>query len=305
MRFEKPALTLEQQVAHLVARGMTGDPDRMADRLATVNYYRLSAYWHTFRTRDAERFVESTDFEVVWQRYVFDRELRVLVMDAVERVEVAVRARLAYAQSHAYGPFGYVDNPSALFRDSDKERCDFIDRQRRDVKRSHEPFVAHFKRKYGDTHTDLPEWVATEVMSFGGMLSLYRGSPPHVRKEVARHFGVAHQVLESWLRSLNAVRNMCAHHARFWNRVFGLKPKLPREPEWRDPVKVGQDRAFAQLTVLVYLLHRVAPGSHWANRLDALFRTYPDVPTHQMGFSPDWKRCPIWARMLHSPLAGG
>lgn len=55
MRFTKPSLTLDEQVEHLLARGMMGDRDAMRKRLASVNYCRLSAYWHTFRDRGGER----------------------------------------------------------------------------------------------------------------------------------------------------------------------------------------------------------------------------------------------------------
>jgi abortive infection bacteriophage resistance protein len=91
MEFAKPALTLDAQIALLVARGMTGDRALMKARLESVSYYRLSGYWFPFRKTD-DQFRDNTSFESVWERYVFDRALRLVVMDAVERIEIAVRA---------------------------------------------------------------------------------------------------------------------------------------------------------------------------------------------------------------------
>ncbi len=91
MKYAKPPLTLEQQAELLLSRGMRGDRATMIDRLAVVNYYRLSGYWHPFRNSGDDTFRPNTTFTNVWQRYAFDRRLRLLVIDAIERIEVAVR----------------------------------------------------------------------------------------------------------------------------------------------------------------------------------------------------------------------
>lgn len=300
MKFTKPALSLDQQVELLVSRGMEGDRKHIRRRLASVNYYRLSAYWHTFRAAN-DHLRPGTHFETVWERYVFDRELRLLVMDALERIEVAVRARLAYEHATRGDPFSYESDPASLFPHNSVKRADFFKRLRDDLDRSHEPFVEHFRKKYGDVHDWPPVWVTAEVLSFGGILSFYRGSPRGIQRAVADHFGVADVVFDSWLLSLNVVRNICAHHGRLWNREIGLPPKIPRpdrSPEWHAPVKVANDRAFAVLTILAHCLHHIAPGSGWARRFEALLVKYPRIPTSQMGIPVNWRECPVWTRML-------
>lgn len=107
MKFDKPFLTIEQQVERLADAGMSGDPQIMAQRLATVSYHRLSGYWVPFLEGDG-KFKPETSFDQVWRRYVFDRQLRVLLMDAIERFEVTVRTQLAYHHANVHGPFGYA-----------------------------------------------------------------------------------------------------------------------------------------------------------------------------------------------------
>ena len=176
MKYAKPALSIEQQVAQLLQRGMTGDETLMKERLASVSYYRLSGYWFPFRQPD-DSFRRGTTFEAVWERYAFDRALRLIVMDAVERIEIAVRTKLSYHHAHAFGPFGYAGDPLALPKLNVAERMAFVARIRDEVARcKKEQFVNHFTTKYGDSHQDLPIWMATEVMSFGTVLSLYDGS---------------------------------------------------------------------------------------------------------------------------------
>lgn len=300
MKFVKPALTLDDQVALLLSRGMQGDAKLIRRRLSSVNYYRLSAYWHTFRSSN-DQFRPGTEFETVWERYVFDRELRLLVIDALERIEVGVRARLAYEHALGSGPFGYESAPLAVFPYSPQKRTEFFDRLAKDLNGSHEAFVQHFAEKYGDEHDWPPVWVAAEVLTFGGIVTFFRGSPRAVRRDVANYFGVPDVVFESWLLSLNVVRNICAHHGRLWNRAIGLPPKLPRPdhaPEWHTPVQVDNASVFALLTILAHCLHRIAPGSGWCRRFDALLKKYPRVPIGQMGIPIRWRDCPVWARAL-------
>ncbi len=85
------------------------DHDLLTSRLSEVNYYRLSAYWHPFRQPCSDHLQPGTCFETVWDRYVFDRQLRVLTMDAIERVEISIRTRLVNRFILQHGAFGHID----------------------------------------------------------------------------------------------------------------------------------------------------------------------------------------------------
>lgn len=296
MRFTKPALTVEQQVDLLLSRGMLGSREEMKQRLTAVSYYRLSGYWF-HRKRADNTFEPGTNFGVVWDQYVFDRKLRILVMDAMERIEVGLRAQFSYHHAHAHGPFGYVEDPGALPKLSADARNRLLLRIRDEVDRSKERFVRHFVEKYGDEHNALPVWMATEVMSFGCVLSLWQASSKKIKNDVARVFDVSDEVLQTWLWSLNEVRNVCAHHGRLWNRDLGNKPSIPypkHHPEWHQPVAISNHRVFGILTVCAHSLVHLAPSSHWQRRLLGLLKDHPAVPKKNMGFPGNWLDCPIW-----------
>ena len=143
----------------------------------------------------------------------------------------------------------------------------------------------------------LPLWMACELMTFGGMFTLYRGLAKPLQQALAGQFGVADTVFESWLRALNQARNLCAHHARVWNRVFGLRPQIPRankHPQWHQPVAIRDDRIFGLLSVLRYLLRQTAPASAWSEQLKAVLAAYPGIPLADMGFPVGWEQSPIW-----------
>lgn len=111
VRFAKPATTFDEQIDLLIGRGMEiPDRDRARHYLAHLNYYRLGAYWLPFEADHAtHRFRPGTRFEDVVGLYVFDRELRLLVMDAIERLEVSVRTQWAYHLAHAYDPHAHME----------------------------------------------------------------------------------------------------------------------------------------------------------------------------------------------------
>lgn len=294
MRYVKPSLDIPRQVQRLKERGMLGNEETMAERLSVVSYYRLTAYWHPFRNDDDE-FNPGTEFETVWQRYVFDRHLRLLVLDAIERIEITVRTQLALKHSLHYSPFAYAEDQTSLPRLKNHDHQRFQNSIIQEYRRSDELFVKHFKKNYGDSHQYLPVWIGSEIMSFGGILTFYRGCIPSIRHDVAECFGVHQTVFESWMMALNVIRNICAHHGRLWNRVLGIKPKIPdKDPIWHEPESVENDRIFAILTICKHCLSRIAPQSHWAVRLLELLDRFNEIPQNEMGIPANWQKYPIW-----------
>lgn len=302
MRFNKPALTIDEQATLLIERGLGGSHAEIASALQRVNYYRLAAYWHPWRTTDADQFREGAHIQVVCERYLFDKRLRLLMLDALEGVEVAVRTRIAYELATRYGPFGYCTTP-VLFGANPTRRANFLEQLKDDFRLSDEVFAQHFRQKYGDSHSAAPVWMAVEVVSFGRVVTMFQGCPDDVRNDISKFFNVPTPVFESWLRSLNVIRNICAHHGRLWNRTLGFKPMIPRKyryPEWHEPVQILPDRVFGPLTILAWLQPRVSFETRWATTLSELLASHPSIPVQQMGFPETWKNSPIWKPLLQA-----
>jgi abortive infection bacteriophage resistance protein len=65
--------------------------------LANINYYRLRGYWWDMQSDYTRHlFKPKTYFEDVIDRYEFDRRLRLILFDAIERIEIALRTRMIY-----------------------------------------------------------------------------------------------------------------------------------------------------------------------------------------------------------------
>lgn len=302
MKYTKPALSFADQAQRLIDRGLIVESkDYLIQCLSRVNYYRLSAYWYPFKVIDsytrAEHFVPNTTFDRIWRRYVFDRKLRLLVMDAVEHIEVAIlRTRMVEQFTLLHGPFGYCDISNYNPRYARTDHSRLIAEIDEAVNRSSEEFVGRFRGKYTD-EVHLPMWMVTEVMSFGQLYTIFKNLQRSEQQYLAQQFGLFPPVLTSWLHSLNFIRNVCAHHSRLWNREIPVRPMLPDErhrPEWHHPVPFRNDRVFAVLTLISYLLVRIDPQNDWQIRLVKLINEYPDVPKRSMGFPDRWMESPIW-----------
>lgn len=287
----------------LISRGLIANKEILIHRLKSVNYYRLSGYLFPYRQKNTDTFLSGTTLDVVWNTYTFDRQFRLIIMDAIERVEVSVKTYLTYHFTHEYGPFGYAipENLPNLKGPFDKFYQDIRNLYKMND-RTHkyrELFIEHFFAKYSDKQP--PLWMVIEMMSFGLFLTFYNGVNVSLKKQIADEYEVHDKVFASWLISIHSIRNICAHHGRLWNRTLGYKPVIPNKmPEWHIPFSPGNEKIFCILLILKSLLKIVAPQSSWPVRVENLFNQYPQIPIKAMGFPPDWKNHAIWKQKIHT-----
>lgn len=297
--YAKPALTLDQQVEHLRAKGMGFVDEEAAKRhLKHISYYRLSAYWLPFEYPKEEQelgkcFRPGTDFATVVALHEFDRVLRRLVLEAVEEVEISLCGNWAYQMAMLGDGFSYLD--PAHCADTSKFNSN-RDRLKKEIEDSKETFVIHFRSKYAQ---DMPPvWMASEVLSFGSLSHWYANlKEPAVRKSIAEPFGLDETVFKPFIHHLSVVRNTCAHHSRLWNRVFKVQPKLPRKPTLlaQSLNESERQKIYNTLALLVFVLDEIGDSLHWKRRLIAHLETLPHGNLSQMGFPDDWKGRAIWA----------
>lgn len=295
--------TYKEQVELLGQRGMQIDNSERAEKLlAQLNYYRLSGYGYPMRRFSPQNgiaqdeFVDGASFDLVVALYEFDERLRHSVFIELDRVELAIQTRLGHELGRL-DPLIYLDPQRLGARASQRGKGErtvhevWIGKYQSALKASKEDFVAHHNSKYGGT---LPIWAAVEVMDWGMLSYLYGMSPNIVRKRIAEPCGLTGPQLESWLKSLNILRNYAAHHARMFNRVYDIKPKLNNDPKL-TPVANRMNRVFGQLSMIQYLHHQL--GLSQADRLTRLFNTYPHnpiVPLSRTGAPENWQELALW-----------
>ncbi|MDH4412970.1 MAG: Abi family protein [Rhizobium sp.] len=298
MKFTKPSLDFAEQISLLKQRGMAiPDEDEALHYLKYISYYRLRAYWLPFEVPPSasgqHAFKAGTSFDDVLELYVFDRQLRILLIDAIERVEVAIRAAWAYHLAQTYGPHGYLDpNHYARADHFQKSLTSLLD----EISRSRDTFIAHYRTKYSDP-AQPPIWMTAEILSLGQLSKWVSNLKLRSdRKAIAANFGLDERVFLSVVHHLTYVRNICAHHGRLWNKQFIVTMMVPNTPASLRLAMNPHDtrRVYNTLAVMIYLLGKLAPGSTWRNEVRNLFSSAPKADPAAMGFPVDWTKMPYW-----------
>lgn len=321
--YAKPYQSIREQIRLLADRGMdVGDGDEAAMLLRRVGYYRLSGYWYPYRERETaasgdvritSRLSAGTSLMQVSALYDFDRELRMLILDAIETIEVALR----FTVGHALGrrsTFAHRDptvldpgfaakRAQALENQPESAHAEWLERFDEQEERSQEAFAAHFRAKYGP---HLPVWVATEVMTFGTLGLLYSGAAQNDREQIALAFELITPtgrgdgaLLSNWFNHIRHVRNLCAHHSRLWNRAIDVPlANANHLPGLEHLDEKSLRRIYGTIAVLAYLLERVKPHSGWMERVRRHIETGAaalNLDIAAMGFPEDWDRSPLWS----------
>ena len=305
-------MPLAGQIDLLRSRGMEiSDPVSAENWLRRVGYYRFSGYAHPFRRTGAdgkleERFVSGVSFRHVADFYVFDKRLRLAALDALERIEVAVRSEIA-CRLGAKDCLAHRNIRAGVLRTDFLDPwggwSDWLRKHDARVKQSDkEEFVRHHKNKYGG---HLPIWASVELWDFGMTDRFYRGMKGVEQQAVAEQLGVRDVgVMISWLRAMNFVRNVSAHHGRLWNRSVIAQPKTVASdaiPGFDPPQPindVARSRIYPVLCAMVFLMRQICPRSHWTPRLRKMLTAdFPNAPGRSvgdMGFPPEWENSAFW-----------
>lgn len=325
MEYTKPWLSIDEQVDTLTARGVTiADRGSAEELLRTVGYYRLTGYLYPFRqsesvtdsagrirTRVLSAYRTGTSIEQAAALIGFDRELRLLVLDGVERIEVAFRTQLGHTIGRV-GSFAHEDTMTfvSAFTDARVDQAtgaqllsrhgEWLRRVKERQDGSDEAFVAHFREKYEDR---MPIWALTEILELGQITRLYSGLRNDLATEIAAAVAVpTKRLLESWIVTVNYIRNIAAHHARLFNRKLVIAPKRPGDAV---PVLAHLSRGEAPkefgvynaLAVMAHLVRSIDPTADWCSSLAAHLRQFP-VTEHldagSMGIAGGWLDEPLW-----------
>jgi abortive infection bacteriophage resistance protein len=292
--YQKPFLSYQSQISLLKSRGMSfADETKSLHLLKRIGYYRLSVYWRPLLSDKRNLvFKPNANFETAFALYKFDRELRQLILSELEKIEIAVRSQMAYSLSTAHGSF-WLEN-GVLFADAEKYQATLA-KIHSELSRSDEEFIISFKSGYSNPLP--PSFITLETISFGTLSRLYENVKSDIAKrEISQTFGLADMVFISWLHGLAYIRNVCAHHARLWNRPLQIQPLFPRRTHhtWLADRNTANNRLFYALSMIIYLLNTVNPNHTFRQKLENLFGKYPNVDRAAMGFPAGWRSEALW-----------
>lgn len=300
-----------EQLQILKDRGLqVADEDSARSDLERIGYYCLSGYWYPFRklklqpvgySYREDDFVEDSNFDDVVSLYIFDKNLRLLALDALERIERAIRVDIAYLlgqrdsfahyrPAHFHGNFGRrVNNNGRTEHAFWLEHYNKLKYRNRRV-----PFVAHNVQKFGR----LPIWIAIEILDFGALSRLFAGMKHLDKDAIAAKYGLANGLqLQQWLRSLNLVSNVAAHHSRMWNmNMVEVSPVPQFNANWQS---LNNHRPFMYFCIIQLLMKTIATKSQWSSRFKKLVLSFPEPSNGALsgtdfGLINGWETWQLW-----------
>ena len=302
--YTKQPLSYSDQIQQLRNRGLLIENNPKAlHLLEVISYYRLSGYWYPMLSdKENHIFKPNSSFELAYSIYKFDRELRLLILSELEKIEIAIRAKMIYVLSHSCGVFWYTNPLNFKNQITYNETLSKIVNE---YERSDEDFIHSFKNKYSNSLP--PSWMMFEFSSFGILSSLYSNLlPGKGKRDIANYFGLSDSVLESWLHSLVYLRNICAHHSRLWNKEMRIQPIIPRNPHNQFIIQTNylspesgtpralNKKAYFILSMIIYLMNVINPKNSVPAKVKRLFEKYPNIDSRAMGFPEDWQTEPLW-----------
>jgi abortive infection bacteriophage resistance protein len=296
MNYNKLPFNITEQIEKLKKRGLVfNDESRAEHYISNIGYYRLRAYTFPFQNNalTGQPFNEKITFEQIIQLYVFDRRLRLLIFDAIEKIEVALRAKIIYYFAQKHGSHWQLK--PELYSDTMRFVKHLASLQK-EIDRSNEAFITHYKNKYTNP-TEPPCWMSLEVSSMGLLSKLFQNLKKCPEKlAILKFFKLADiKVLENWILCFSTLRNICAHHGRVWNRRL-VPIKIPTQA--KSPFLINKNiyvnKIYATLSCIEYSLKIISPTSTLVKPLKQLINTCSVAQMKEMGFPEDWLDEPIW-----------
>lgn len=298
--FVKQPTTIPEQIKILKSRGLIIDDEELATLyLSNVSYYRLGEYWFSMQSdKENHIFKKDSVFTDVIFLYEFDRELKILLFDIIERIEISLRTKLIYHLSHEYGAWWFQN--FELFNDS-LALTKTLANIEEEISRTKEKYIKEHFKKHNDDKRFPPAWKTLEQTSFGSLSKLYGNLKNTIKSKdtIAKELGaVNHTYLPSWLQSIAQIRNYCAHRSRLWNKNLPGSPKLLSKPpfDWLEDVPKQHEfqNLYIHLCLMKYLLNVILPKNDFTSRLSDLFKKYPSVDPNALGMKLNWENEKLW-----------
>lgn len=210
-------------------RGLQVHDRATAERvLRRTNYYRFTGYSRHFQV-DASvgqnQYRPGANFEEIHELMLRDDALRARLFVPLSDVEMSVRTRFAHVSGRLFGGGAFYIDPGN-FAPAAHRIADRLQSIVKDLRLSKHPAVAHYRT--GDDVSQVPVWVAVEVLSFGKIAQLVEGlASETMRAELADFFSFPRATFPRTLHALSGLRNSCAHHGQLWNRYLSTQCPLP------------------------------------------------------------------------------
>ena len=229
--------TFNQQLTILRNRGVVVPTNGKSKRfLEQENYYNvINGYKDLFLVKDSnnlpvepELYQEDTHFNELKALFLFDRELRILLLKYLLIFENSIKTTIAYEFSKKYSrKNAYLDIANFVDNDPKKvlQQISILTKTIHD-KVDRTGAIKH----YIEEHGEVPLWVLVNFLTMGNIANFYNILTDSMKNIIAKFytdkyrtqnkdhtFRLSSADLSACLKVVNLVRNICAHDERLYN----------------------------------------------------------------------------------------
>ena len=293
--FSKTYTKPHDLVALLKSRGLSiNDTTKAEHYLMRIGYYRLSAYMYPLlqMPKSLHTYKPGASFGQVIMMYRFDKKLRLLIFNEIEKIEIAIRSAIVNIAGDMTGdPFCITSTSNFTDYSKFTHTTSLIDKE---LQRSREEFIVHFKKTYSNPYP--PAWILAEILPFGVITNIFSNiKNKKTKKRISQSFGLQIDPFESWMTIITLTRNACCHHARVWNKQNTIRASVPNKMlmPW---ISLPTDalRIYFNLCIIKYFLNIISPNNDMLEKLHSLLAEFPDIDHAAMGFPIGWESEPLW-----------
>lgn len=300
--YTKAWQTYDGQLSLIREKGLDIDVDGI-HYLKKIGYYRLSGYWYPFREKDPTNFKQNKEnfqngvrLSDVVDLYYFDKKLRLIVLDGIETIEIALRSNICLL--YGADPFFYLNQD--YFSKNFKEWHESF---KKICKQSKAEWFLNAQDKY----TKLPIWIVVDLWDFGLLKNFYLNLKDDYQKKIAEIYGIDKYVLGNGLGGIKDIRNICAHHERLWNanlanrigqkefNKIGDKVGYPHEESIYEK---SNRNIYPILAIMQMLLKKIDANEEWGQKIkNHCLKEFPKnsfISLESSGFPSGWENAEIW-----------
>lgn len=224
--------TLRQQLKILRSKNMNisinGQGAKVKKILERENYYSvINGYKDPFiqTSSNNETFISNTQFENLYTLFTFDRNVRLIHLKFILKIEHQIKSVIAHEFSKKYGHDNYLklgnfdilDNQNCNKKDNNKIKKVLTTIGKLETSLSNQMNKNKEITHYMSTYGYVPLWVLVNILTLGEISYFYSNMKPGDKNNVARVFNVNPEEFSKYIKNLTLSRNLCAHDERFYD----------------------------------------------------------------------------------------
>ena len=203
---EPKSLKIEDQLDLFYRRGVfITDKIKALEKLKHISYYRLKDFAKPYSSITMYGEVpvlkySNITFEDIVKRYYQNKNLRINLLHAIEKIEVSIKRNISFILGSRYGAYVYLEWANKKdYKKFELEQKQFYFKKDllKTVKKSS---LSDLGDKRNLNTEGFPTiWIATEILMFGELVHLIKIMSTKNQNELAKFYNCSFKELLSWL----------------------------------------------------------------------------------------------------------